>query len=140
MVTMELGLDFTDDRSGDRTPLVPDRSELGLLIRPSCKRSMASEAGPPIEEQSPPLLCSFCGKAQREVMVLIEGRGVHICEECVWQCINIIDERGATPLCTNGLKDEEIRHFIFRTARSLASLSARVLALLLEGHGQADRV
>src|SRR5580658_5403219 len=36
------------------------------------------------------LLCSFCGKSQREVKKLVAGPSVYICEECVSLCNEII--------------------------------------------------
>ena len=36
------------------------------------------------------LLCSFCGKSQRQVKKLIAGPGVYICNECVDRCVEII--------------------------------------------------
>src|SRR5262249_17728628 len=38
------------------------------------------------------LRCSFCNKSQRDVMKLIAGPSVHICDECVDICVNIIAE------------------------------------------------
>ncbi|EHN09990.1 ATP-dependent Clp protease ATP-binding subunit ClpX [Patulibacter medicamentivorans] len=38
------------------------------------------------------LLCSFCGKSQRQVKKLIAGPGVYICDECIELCNEIIDE------------------------------------------------
>ncbi|MSO44797.1 MAG: ATP-dependent Clp protease ATP-binding subunit ClpX [Thermoleophilia bacterium] len=44
------------------------------------------------------LLCSFCGKSQRQVKKLIAGPGVYICDECIDLCNEIIDEEVvATP-------------------------------------------
>jgi ATP-dependent Clp protease ATP-binding subunit ClpX len=44
------------------------------------------------------LLCSFCGKSQRQVKKLIAGPGVYICDECIDLCNEIIDEElTATP-------------------------------------------
>jgi ATP-dependent Clp protease ATP-binding subunit ClpX len=42
------------------------------------------------------LLCSFCGKSQRQVKKLIAGPGVYICDECIDLCNEIIDEELAT--------------------------------------------
>ena len=42
------------------------------------------------------LLCSFCGKSQRQVKKLIAGPGVYICDECIELCNEIIDEELAT--------------------------------------------
>ena len=36
------------------------------------------------------LLCSFCGKSQRQVKKLIAGPGVYICNECIDLCVEII--------------------------------------------------
>ena len=43
------------------------------------------------------LLCSFCGKTQRQVKKLIAGPGVYICDECIDLCNEIIDEELTTP-------------------------------------------
>jgi len=40
------------------------------------------------------LVCSFCGKSQREVKKLIAGPSVYICDECVSLCTEIIHEEG----------------------------------------------
>ena len=42
------------------------------------------------------LLCSFCGKSQRQVKKLIAGPGVYICDECIDLCNEIIDEELTT--------------------------------------------
>ena len=44
------------------------------------------------------LLCSFCGKSQRQVKKLIAGPGVYICDECIDLCNEIIDEELSTPV------------------------------------------
>jgi ATP-dependent protease Clp ATPase subunit len=38
--------------------------------------------------------CSFCGNAKHDVAMLISGPGVHICNECVGLCIDIMTEQG----------------------------------------------
>ncbi len=44
------------------------------------------------------LKCSFCGKAQNQVVKLIAGPGVYICDECVDLCNDIITEEvGGAP-------------------------------------------
>ena len=43
------------------------------------------------------LLCSFCGKSQRQVKKLIAGPGVYICDECIDLCNEIIDEELTAP-------------------------------------------
>ena len=42
------------------------------------------------------LLCSFCGKSQRQVKKLIAGPGVYICDECIDLCNDIIREEAST--------------------------------------------
>ena len=37
------------------------------------------------------VVCSFCGKTQDEVMQLIAGPGVYICDQCVEVCFSLID-------------------------------------------------
>jgi len=44
------------------------------------------------------LLCSFCGKSQRQVKKLIAGPGVYICDECIDLCNEIIDEELTGPV------------------------------------------
>jgi ATP-dependent Clp protease ATP-binding subunit ClpX len=44
------------------------------------------------------LLCSFCGKSQRQVKKLIAGPGVYICDECIDLCNEIIDEELTQPV------------------------------------------
>ena len=48
-------------------------------------------------ETSEQLLCSFCGKSQRQVKKLIAGPGVYICDECIDLCNEIIDEELTAP-------------------------------------------
>ena len=43
------------------------------------------------------LLCSFCGKSQRQVKKLIAGPGVYICDECIDLCNEILDEELTAP-------------------------------------------
>ncbi|HZJ28536.1 MAG TPA: ClpX C4-type zinc finger protein, partial [Solirubrobacterales bacterium] len=43
-------------------------------------------------ESQEQLLCSFCGKSQRQVRKLIAGPGVYICDECIDLCNEIVDE------------------------------------------------
>src|SRR5690242_5968284 len=52
-------------------------------------------AGP--TDSNEQLLCSFCGKSQRQVKKLIAGPGVYICDECIDLCNEIIDEELTGP-------------------------------------------
>jgi ATP-dependent Clp protease ATP-binding subunit ClpX len=51
------------------------------------------------------LLCSFCGKSQRQVKKLIAGPGVYICDECIDLCNEIIEEELAE---TSDLRFDEL--------------------------------
>ena len=47
---------------------------------------------------STPINCSFCGRAKEEVDVLIAGVTGHICDNCIEQADNILqEERKDTP-------------------------------------------
>ena len=39
--------------------------------------------------------CSFCGKYKGQVKLLISGPSVHICNECVRICQQLVDKHGA---------------------------------------------
>jgi ATP-dependent Clp protease ATP-binding subunit ClpX len=41
------------------------------------------------------LYCSFCGRAQSEVMLLLSGPSVYICDNCVDQCAAIVADKRA---------------------------------------------
>jgi len=43
----------------------------------------------------PQITCSFCGKPAEQVAKLITGAGVHICNECVSMCYNLMMEEFA---------------------------------------------
>ncbi|WP_026535648.1 ATP-dependent Clp protease ATP-binding subunit ClpX [Arthrobacter sp. H14] len=45
-----------------------------------------------IGESTELLKCSFCGKSQKQVIKLIAGPGVYICDECIELCNEIIEE------------------------------------------------
>ncbi|HDW2852046.1 TPA: carboxylate--amine ligase [Escherichia coli] len=49
-------------------------------------------SGAPFVSTSPTLYCSFCNKSQHTVKKLIAGDNVFICNECVKDCNNIIQE------------------------------------------------
>jgi ATP-dependent Clp protease ATP-binding subunit ClpX len=48
------------------------------------------------------LLCSFCGKDQRDVQKLIAGASVFICDECIDLCSEIIREENKRNLALDG--------------------------------------
>jgi hypothetical protein len=59
---------------------------------------VASEtAGDPTGAGAGALYCSFCGLSSRDVRRLIAGPGVHICDQCVWLCNEILGEEPGQP-------------------------------------------
>ena len=56
------------------------------------------------------LKCSFCNKSQDQVLKLIAGSGVYICDECIELCNEILDEElgdASTPVSQSGTRSEE---------------------------------
>ena len=70
--------------------LLRGRDRLGHSAVPSSDRGDRHVARP--TDSNEQLLCSFCGKSQRQVKKLIAGPGVYICDECIDLCNEIIDE------------------------------------------------
>ncbi len=59
--------------------------------------------------------CSFCGKTDGEVSMLLSGPGVYICNECINMCNNILagDYESAGGIDAEGLpKPKEIKDFL----------------------------
>ncbi|QFG38075.1 ClpX C4-type zinc finger protein [Paracoccus pantotrophus] len=50
------------------------------------------EARTELAKVKPPAYCNFCGKDQYEVMHLIAGPKVFICDECVDLCTGVVRE------------------------------------------------
>jgi hypothetical protein len=69
---------------------------LSAKIEAAAPRAGDERALAPAAPQDPAaartLHCSFCGKSQHDVRKLIAGPSVHICDECVELCLDIIRE------------------------------------------------
>ena len=50
------------------------------------------------EEESLELECNFCSKKRTEVVKLVAGAGVYICDECIILCNDIIKDDRKKPL------------------------------------------
>jgi len=46
----------------------------------------------PTKNKTGPFICSFCGMSNNEVMKMIAGPNVFICDKCVYLCVEIIKE------------------------------------------------
>lgn len=44
------------------------------------------------KDENKPIRCSFCGKTQEQVVRLVAGPGVYICNECIELCADIVFE------------------------------------------------
>ncbi len=53
------------------------------------------------KDSSQALKCSFCGKSQKQVIKLIAGPGVYICDECIELCVEIIEEEKVEKIDTS---------------------------------------
>ena len=53
--------------------------------------------GPQASESGVVYSCSFCLKAQREVLRLIAAPGVSICDECVGICRQVLEKAAGSP-------------------------------------------
>ncbi len=52
---------------------------------------MTSQPGTEQDER-PGIRCSFCRKHQDDVLQIVAGPGVFICNECVEACVEILEE------------------------------------------------
>jgi ATP-dependent Clp protease ATP-binding subunit ClpX len=59
-------------------------------------REIAMQGSKPGQPATRLYRCSFCGKSQTEVKMLVSGPGVFICDECVERCQEIIEKKAAT--------------------------------------------
>ncbi|WP_436762269.1 ATP-dependent Clp protease ATP-binding subunit ClpX [Streptosporangium sp. V21-05] len=91
-------------------------------------------------ERGDPLRCTFCGKSQRQVMRLIAGPGgVHICDECVGLCNELIEEEFGETSASSGSgpgtppKPREIHEFLGRYVVGQES-AKRSLAVAVYNH------
>jgi len=44
------------------------------------------------------LRCSFCGRTADEVARLVAGARAYICDDCVTQCVAVLEEQGGTQI------------------------------------------
>ena len=78
------------------------------------------------------LKCSFCGKTQKQVIKLIAGPGVYICDQCIDLCNQIIEEEiGKRP---EGVRNTEID----AAARSAIDAVNRLRALVQQAQAPPD--
>jgi hypothetical protein len=67
--------------------------QIGTALEETLKRAIGDEWDkhiPKFEDVSKAASCSFCAKSQSEVRKLVAGPSVHICDECIVLCNNIL--------------------------------------------------
>jgi len=73
------------------------------------------------------LICSFCGKPEREVAKIIAGPGVYICDVCVALCHDILAaEAGPPPAARLRVWDEMSADQLFELLPRMAAASDQV--------------
>jgi len=76
------------------------------------------------------LLCSFCGKSQKQVKKLIAGPHVYICDQCIGGAHTVIADPGrtvSTPIATIQVRDEggaEQCSFCGKNPRQVAAIAS----------------
>jgi hypothetical protein len=71
--------------------------QIGTALEETLKRAMGEDWDahvPKFADDVKHATCSFCGKGQNEVKKLLAGPSVHICDECIDLCKNILVEDG----------------------------------------------
>ncbi len=66
--------------------------------------------------------CSFCNKSQEEVLKLISGHNVYICNECIELCSNVISEElffDQDEFSTDGEQIEKLEEFTLPTPKEI---------------------
>jgi ATP-dependent Clp protease ATP-binding subunit ClpX len=74
--------------------------------------------------------CSFCGKSQKQVVKLIAGPGVCICDECIGLCVGIIEDETGAPVTRRAMGSPPEEPGVDRLLRRLASLERNATSTL----------
>jgi ATP-dependent protease Clp ATPase subunit len=80
------------------------------------------------------LACSFCGKNQHQVVKLIAGPGVYICDQCIALCNEIIEQEVGEQQGPGNPTDADID----LAARAVNDAVARLQRLALRRHAAPD--
>jgi hypothetical protein len=91
---------FLDSKSTPkRNEIARQLFQIGSALEETLKKAFGDNwesQVPQFADESKVNTCSFCGKNQSEVRKLIAGTSVHICDECVELCKNIVAEEVET--------------------------------------------
>ncbi|MGE5218886.1 MAG: ClpX C4-type zinc finger protein [Chloroflexota bacterium] len=87
---------FLDSRSAPkRGEIARELLQIGTALEETLRKALGAKWEthvPTFDDEAKPIACSFCGKDQNEVRKLVAGPSVHICDECVELCRNIVGE------------------------------------------------
>jgi hypothetical protein len=87
---------FLDSKSPPkRGEIARQLFQIGSALEETLKQAMGDDWDahvPRVDDDTKHSSCSFCGKNQSEVRKLVAGPSVHICDECVELCKNIVAE------------------------------------------------
>jgi ClpX C4-type zinc finger len=85
---------FLESKSAPkRGEIARELLQIGTALEETLKNAIGDDWDnhvPKFDEENKQVSCSFCGKNQTEVRKLVAGPSVHICDECVDLCKNII--------------------------------------------------
>ena len=85
---------FLESRSAPkRGEIARELLQIGTVLEETLKRAIGDDWDaqvPKFDEDAKHAACSFCGKSQNEVRKLVAGPSVHICDECIELCKNIL--------------------------------------------------
>ena len=87
---------FLESKSAPkRGEIARELLQLGSVLEETLKRAIGENWDahvPKFDDDAKPAVCSFCGRNQNEVRKLVAGPSVHICDQCVELCKNILVE------------------------------------------------
>jgi hypothetical protein len=85
---------FLDSKSPPkRGEIARQLLQIGTALEETLKRAVGDDWDshvPKFDDDARQPICSFCGKPQGEVRKLIAGPSVHICDECVELCKDLV--------------------------------------------------
>jgi hypothetical protein len=87
---------FLESKSAPkRGEIARELLQIGTALEETLKRAIGDDWDahiPKFNDEAKAAACSFCGKREDEVRKLVAGHSVHICDECIELCKNILVE------------------------------------------------
>ena len=87
---------FLESRSAPkRAEIARELLQIGTALEETLTKAIGEDWDahiPKFDDEAKLAACSFCGKSQREVRKLVAGPSVHICDECIELCRNMLAE------------------------------------------------